>query len=212
MKTDLLIKAMAKDATIARNLVPGRTCAAVGISLLVLGAVFVLRLGFRPDLVTREAQLATTIKLTFTISLSMASLFLLLQEAVPGKRNSRSLLLLLLPLVILLLESAFEFWSYGLGGWQDRLIGSNGLQCLAFIPALASVPLVGLIAVLRAGAPIRPGLAGMLAGVAATGIASTFYALSCPDDSPLFVAFWYGIAIGVVAIVGMLAGRVFSRW
>jgi hypothetical protein len=65
---------------------------------------------------------------------------------------------------------------------------------------------------LRHGAPTKPGLAGAIAGLAASGIATTFYAANCTDDSPLFVIVWYPLAIGLVALIGFLGGLRFLKW
>jgi hypothetical protein len=65
---------------------------------------------------------------------------------------------------------------------------------------------------LRRGAATRPMLTGAVAGLIAGGIAATFYASHCVDDSPLFVATWYVIAIAFVALVGAIAGRWVLRW
>ena len=47
---------------------------------------------------------------------------------------------------------------------------------------------------------------------AAAGIAALFYASSCPDNSPLFVATWYPLATLICIGVGALAGRRFLAW
>ena len=60
---------------------------------------------------------------------------------------------------------------------------------------------------LRHGAATRPTAAGASAGLLSGGLAATVYAAHCPDDSPLFVATWYSIGIGLVAGAGALAGR-----
>ena len=65
---------------------------------------------------------------------------------------------------------------------------------------------------MRQGAPTRPALAGALAGLLAGGIAATFYAAHCTDDSPFFVATWYTLAIAVLAGIGALAGGRVLRW
>ncbi|MGE0341338.1 MAG: NrsF family protein, partial [Xanthobacteraceae bacterium] len=65
---------------------------------------------------------------------------------------------------------------------------------------------------LRYGAPTQPTLAGAIAGLAAGGIAATFYALNCNNDSPLFVATWYPIAIGIVVLAGATIGSRLLRW
>jgi hypothetical protein len=51
-----------------------------------------------------------------------------------------------------------------------------------------------------------------VAGLVAAGIAATFYAAHCPDDSPFFVATWYTLATGIVVLIGTLAGRRWLRW
>jgi hypothetical protein len=66
--------------------------------------------------------------------------------------------------------------------------------------------------VLRHGAPSNPGWTGATAGLAASGIAATLYASNCNDDSPLFVATWYPIAILAVSAAGYLIGRRVLKW
>jgi hypothetical protein len=72
-------------------------------------------------------------------------------------------------------------------------------------------PLLCFFAALRTGAPKAPGFAGAVAGVAASGISATFYTANCTDDSPLFVATWYPLAILLVSAIGCFGGRL-VRW
>jgi hypothetical protein len=95
---------------------------------------------------------------------------------------------------------------------MPRLIGDNARACLTLIPLLAIGPLFCLLAALRHGAPSSPGLAGAVAGLAATGIAATFYAAYCTDDSPLFVMIWYSIATLIITTLGCVLGRKLLRW
>jgi hypothetical protein len=92
------------------------------------------------------------------------------------------------------------------------MVGVNARLCLTLIPLLAIGPLACLLAALRQGAPSSPGLAGAIAGLAASGIAATFYAAHCTDDSPLFVMTWYLIAALIVTSAGYLIGRRLLRW
>ena len=95
---------------------------------------------------------------------------------------------------------------------RDQWIGSNSMVCMTFIPLIGIGPLVAFLFALRHGAPTRPSLAGAVAGLAAGGLAATFYAAHCTDDSPLFVATWYPLAIAMLAAAGAGAGRIFVRW
>lgn len=69
-----------------------------------------------------------------------------------------------------------------------------------------------MLAALRDGAPSRPRLAAALAGLLAGGIGATFYATHCIDDSPLFVAVWYGAGIAIMAALGSVLGGRLLRW
>ena len=96
--------------------------------------------------------------------------------------------------------------------WTPRLVGVNGLTCLLSIPFFAAPLLIAAIIALRHGAPTSPGLTGVVAGLFSGAVAAAIYAAHCPDDSPLFVALWYSIAIAGVAAVGGIAGRLALRW
>ena len=93
-----------------------------------------------------------------------------------------------------------------------RWIGNNSLVCVTSIPLIGIGPLAAFLLALRHGAPTSPSVSGALAGIAAGGLAATFYAAHCADDSPLFVATWYTLAIAFLALAGAFAGRVVARW
>ncbi len=80
------------------------------------------------------------------------------------------------------------------------------MVCLTYIPLIGIGPLAVVLLALRHGAPTSPARAGTVAGLLAGGIAATFYAAQCTDDSPLFVATWYTIAAALVSAIGALAG------
>jgi hypothetical protein len=77
---------------------------------------------------------------------------------------------------------------------------------------LAAPILIAALAVLRGGAPLRPGLTGAVAGLFAGGLGAALYATHCTDDSPLFVATWYSLAIAIMVLVGFAAGHKVLRW
>jgi len=116
------------------------------------------------------------------------------------------------PFTLLLMALACELMVTPPSLWMSKLVGHNSLHCLSLIPLFAIGPLAALLYALRQGAPARPGLAGVLAGLAASGIAAIFYATNCTDDSPLFVATWYSLATAIVAGIGYVAGSRLLRW
>lgn len=96
--------------------------------------------------------------------------------------------------------------------WSAKLVGTNSVVCITYIPLMGIGPLSIFLLALRHGAPARPALAGAVAGLLAGGIAATYYAAQCTDDSPLFVATWYTIAIAGLALVGAGGAHRFARW
>jgi hypothetical protein len=95
---------------------------------------------------------------------------------------------------------------------MTRLVGSNSRVCMTSIPLLSLPLLAGALVGLRHGAPARPALAGAMAGLISAGLAATVYASHCTDDSPLFVATWYTIAVAAVTAVGALIGAKVLRF
>jgi hypothetical protein len=96
--------------------------------------------------------------------------------------------------------------------WRQNLVGRYSSACLFYIPLLSLAPLICFVWVLRRGAPDHAGMAGAAAGLAAGGLGAAIYAWHCPDDSPLFLATWYVLAIVGVTICGYLAGRRWLSW
>jgi hypothetical protein len=114
--------------------------------------------------------------------------------------------------ILLVAGVIFELFTVPADDWGVRLIGHNAKHCLSLIPLLSLAPAACLLFALRRGAPARPGFAGAIAGLVAGAFGASLYALTCPDDSALFVATWYTIAIAVVTAVSALVGRRMLRW
>ena len=211
MKTDDLIRALAADRTrpapVWHVLGAALSCAALFSAIL-----FVVRLGPRPDIAAVAADPRFLFKFVVTLLLAGTALLTVLRLARPdAERFYWSIALAAAP-ALLAFGVAVELVSLPPSTWGARLVGTNWSYCLTYIPLL-SLPLLaaGLIG-LRHAAPTRPALAGAVAGLLAGGLGATLYAAHCIDDSPLFVATWYTIAIAAMAIVGAVAGRRLLLW
>lgn len=210
MRTEDLIEALARDATcdrasVARSLAIG--CAAgAGVAIVLFLATLGLRADFRHAVLTPWY----VIKIVVLFSLVVAAVPVVEALARPGARVPAARLVL--PALLLGLAIFGDLGALGAPGSLTRLEGRNGFYCITLIPMLAAAPLVGTLFALRNGAPTSPGLAGLAAGLLGGAIGGLLYALYCPDDSPLFVATWYPIGIGFVAIAGGLIGRAALRW
>jgi hypothetical protein len=128
----------------------------------------------------------------------------------PG-RKAATALLAVAP-AVLAVGVLIELSIVPAASWSAKTIGSNAALCLTAIPLLAAAPFACLFYALRGSAPTRPRLAGALCGLAAAAIGATLYAAHCTDDSPLFVAVWYSIAMGIVTLIGSVIGARWLRW
>lgn len=212
MDTQDLIRAMAADT--GRRALPLRTAwrAALALAVVLAGTVFFLSLGPRPDALAALETLRFLFKFVVTLALA-GSAFLLLRRLVqPGAGSRAPLGWLLAGPALLLAGVGLELLAVPAADWNARLVGVNARTCLTFIPLIGAAPLVVFLAVLRHGAPTRAALAGAVAGLLAGGLAASFYAAHCPDDSPLFVATWYSLAIAGLAVAGAILAPRVARW
>ncbi|HMK89956.1 MAG TPA: NrsF family protein [Methylocystis sp.] len=212
MRTEDLIKALVVDLTVSKMRFQHILLGAITSGAIIATAVFLLRLGVRPDFGHALDSARFLFKFVFALSLIIAAAALLSRLAIPGVSAGFWAWGWLLAPALLVVAVAAELFVTPAESWQPRLVGSNARVCLTLIPLLSIAPLACIMLALRQGAPTRPGLAGAVAGLVASGIAATLYASHCTDDSPLFVATWYSLAIGLVALVGYVVGSRALRW
>lgn len=210
MKTEDLIARLATDP-VPHGAAP-RTLLALALvgALLVVAAAFFGLIGPRPDFAAALQTWRFDYKFLVTFSLATSATAVLLPLLYPESRAD--LRLLLIAPGLLGLSVLVELATQPASAWAMSAIGKNMLLCLTIVPALGIVPLVLMLWVIRAGASTRPGWAGFAAGMVSGGLAATFYAANCTDDSPLFVATWYPVAILALGVVGAAAGKVVARW
>jgi hypothetical protein len=171
-----------------------------------------LTIGPRPDIAAAAATWRFDLKFVVTLTLA-GTAFLLLRRAIyPGELEKAPLWTISAAPVLLLAAVAVELSLLPASRWGTTAVGANWWHCLTLVPAFGIVPLaIGLWGI-RQGASTRPMLSGFLTGLFAGGVAATFYAANCTDDSPLFVVVWYPIGILGLGIVGAFAGRTVLRW
>ncbi len=184
---------------------------AAGAAAVALAAiVFFGVLGARSDIAAAAETFRFLFKFVVTVALAASAFGLLKMLSRPDAEPHRTGLAV--APMLLAAGIVAELAVSPLGTWSARLVGTNSLVCLTFIPLIGIGPLALLLLALRHGAPSHPMLAGAMAGLAAGGIAATFYAAHCTDDSPLFVATWYTIAIAMLTLAGALAAPRIARW
>jgi hypothetical protein len=212
MKTDELIRAIAADGRRSPS-VAAVLLRYLPVAVALAALAMVATAGLRPDL--RDALLGSPwpgFKLLASLGLGVSGTGLALRLARPGAGAGawrRSLVALA---VVVAGAVIVELRLLSPGEWRAATLGTNAVHCLMLIPALALAPLAAALMALRRGAPDRPALAGAAAGLLASGFGATLYALHCPDDSPLFVATWYGLGIAAITACGAAAGSKLLRW
>ena len=185
---------------------------AMGVGVLIASFTFIIGVGFRADIAEAMHSWRFLLKfvLTGTLAVSMTGMLTNLGRpngAIEGWGWGAAA-----APVMLVCAIAIELVTEPEAKWLARLVGHNSRTCLTVIPLLSVGPLLCFFAALRTGAPRTPGFAGAVAGVAASGIGATFYAANCTDDSPLFVATWYPLAILLVSAIGCFGGKLLLRW
>jgi len=211
VKTDDFINLLAKDFDRPwsfRSMLAG----AVAGGIIIAAILFFAGIGFRPDISEAVRSNRFLFKFVVSVSLAVTAIWVALSVGRPGGSLAHRGLALAIAPSLLAGAAVVELLVLPESQWVPHLVGHNARFCLTLIPLLAIGPLACLLAALREGAPSNPGLAGAVAGLAASGIAATFYAANCTDDSALFVITWYPIATLMVTTAGYLIGRKLLRW
>jgi hypothetical protein len=210
MKTDELIQLLAADKR--REPFGTALAVALAIGLAACAALLVFDVQLRRDIMTALMMPRVAFKILLTLSVAVFAILLLERIGRPGAPVDLASRLLLLPLLAIVIAVGLELVFTPAASWGTRLIGRNAGWCLFYIPVFSAVPLAALLTAMRRSAPQSPTRAGAVAGLAAAGMASAFYAWHCPDDSPLFLATWYALACAGVTGLGAALGRRLLVW
>jgi hypothetical protein len=204
---DLLIKDLKPEWSFNRIVL-----LAMGMGILIAASAFLVGVGFRADLAEALHSWRVLLKFVLTGTLAVSTTGMLSDLGRPnGAPEGWSWAAAVAPLTLagaIAIELAMEPEA----NWLARLVGHHSRTCLTVTPLLSVGPLLCFLVAFRTGAPRPPGFAGAIAGAAASGIGATFYAANCTDDSPLFVATWYPLAILLVSATGYFGGRLLLRW
>ncbi|MTW17129.1 DUF1109 family protein [Rhodoplanes serenus] len=213
MKTDDLLRVLVADGGTIEPPVATRLWRLLPLGLAATALLFLTTLGPRPDIAAAVQTVRFVLKPIEMALPAVLAAALMLRLARPTDQRTARLSAGLAAVAALLVAGVLaELVVVPSSEWGRRLVGERAVACLVSIPVLAAPLLAASLAVLRRGAPRRPGLAGAAAGLFAATAGAAFYALHCPDDSPLFVATWYSLAIVAVTAIGALAGRWLLRW
>lgn len=210
MKTEDLITALSHDARRTGPSVHGRLAMAVAVGIAAAFAMLLAGLGIRPDLTAASRNMLFDLKMLLVVTLAVAAIALVRASARPEAALPK--MVLLVPGLLLLFGIGHEVATQLPAALPGRLFARNWAVCLVAIPLLGALPLAAILTAMTAAAPRNAALAGALSGFAAGAIAAVAYGLHCSDDSPLFVAAWYSIAIAMLTAAGAVIGRRVLAW
>ncbi len=212
MRTQDLIAALAAD-TPPRGPALGKGLAWAGLGGLVTAClVMQALLGIRSSFVASLVDPRFLFKFLVTGTLAAVMFRSVLALARPQTAAPGLPAVIWAPSALLACGVAAELFLLPSTLWMPRLVGSNALQCLTYVPLISLVPLALVLLALRRGAAASPAAAGLVAGLASGAMGAFFYAAHCPDDSPLFVAVWYTLGIGIMGLTGAVLGSRALRW
>ena len=212
MRTDALIRTLAADTTRPAPVSARLACGLLAGALLVAALALPL-LGIRPDPMATLTRAPVMLKQLPAAPPRRREL----RRGAPSRparrdaRRAGRLLLALAPLVLAVAVAA-ALAALPRAAWMPAMMGETSRFCLVWVTLMALPPLAGTLWALRAGASTRPALSGALAGLLAGGTGAALYAVHCTEDSPLFFAVWYGLAILVATGLGAVLGRRLLRW
>lgn len=212
MDTNELISVLAADTRPPAAPISSIWWTAAGIAISLAAVAFFAMLGPRSDIATAAETPRFLFKFVVTITLAASAFGCACALSRPGKNWRKAIPYLAPAPALLAIAFIVELFLLPSDTWSDKLVGRNSAVCLTYITLIGIGPLVIFLRALRHGAPTSPALAGAVAGLLAGGIAATFYAAQCTDDSPLFVATWYTIAIAGLAILGAVCASRIARW
>ncbi len=212
MKTEDLIGALALDAeTPTAPLGRGFVLAGV-VGAVLSAALFFATIGPRPDFAVAVTTPRFVLKFVECAALAAAAGHLALALLRPAGDPATGRRAVIAVVAALAFAVAIEAFVVPSAEWGARVVGTNWFHCLTLVPLLAMPAIAVLLAAARRGAPSEPTRAGAAVGLLAGAIGAFFYAANCTDDSPLFVAVWYTLAISATAAIGAAIGRRLLAW
>ena len=212
MNTEELIRALVADERRQAASISSVWWGAMALAIAFAATIFFAAFGSRLDIAIAAESPRVLFKFVVMMALAAGAFGLIRVLSRPGESWRNAVPYLAVAPALAITAVSAELFLVPSHMWSAKLFGANAMACLTFISLVGIGPLAVFLLALRHGAPERPALAGAVAGLLAGGIAGTFYAAHCTDDSPLFVATWYTIAVAGLALIGAAGAHRLARW
>jgi hypothetical protein len=209
---EALMDQLAADVAPVQPLDYRPTLLVLATVLLAAAAFMLASLGLRDDLLAGQPHPMFLLRSGTLALLGLVCVAAVLAQACPGVGRSNQgwkvaiAMAMLFPLsgAVMALDEA------------DRTMAianvASGWECLRMSLLAGMVCAVPMVLYLRRGAPVAPQRAGLLVGVASGSLGALAYNLHCPFDSMVYTGLWFGLAVGLAALLGRIAVPHLVRW
>lgn len=209
---DLIEQLSSRVPSVPRHAALRRLAVCAGGGAVAATALLVIAFGVRPDIASASATVPFWMKWAFTVTLSVAAFAVLRRVVRPEGRIGALWLGIAMPIGMVMMFGAFVLIRAPASQRTGLWLGETALRCPAAILLLATPVFAALLVALRRQAPTRLGVAGGAAGLLAGSVGASVYALTCPEQSPAFMATWYVAGILAATLIGVVVGRRLLRW
>lgn len=213
MKTDELITLLAGGAQpVEPDAERRRFAMALGWGAFGATLLMALLLGVREDLARAAWLPMFWVKLGYPALIAAGALLLAARLSRPGAKPGRVHWLVLAPVAVIWLLAAVMLVRAQPVERQTLLFGETWIVCPFYIGLLSVPVFAAAFWAMRGLAPTRLALAGAAAGLFAGALATTAYALHCPEMSPAFLGSWYLLGMLIPTTLGAVLGPRLLRW
>lgn len=210
--TDDLIAGLVDELKPVARLRQGRGMAIALGALLAGTAGMIAAYGVRADLLAGQPDAMLLLSSGLFLVLALASSWAVIDMARPAVGIHRegwgwtALMAAVLPLAAL--AAIVSAWMHG----QPSGLDSDGINCMRFGLGWSLLTFAVLVLWLRRGAPMRPGRAGLLTGVAAGSAGIFAVSLFCLHNDLVHIGVWHGLTIVIAGLAGRVAVPRLITW
>ena len=212
MKTDDLLVLLSMDTeTLEKPLALGQVITHLVIGLAVsLSIVFAY--GIRDDLNLTIFETIFKVKESFALSTAIFSIYCFYKILRPGVPLGRESLAIVLIFAILWIAGIKEYTQAVDTDKLTMVLGVSWKSCPWNILLISFPLMASLVALSKKFAPVNLRATGGYIGLASGALATSVYALHCPESSLVFVAIWYAMGVLLAALLGYLLAPRFLKW
>jgi hypothetical protein len=209
-----LIHDLAADAAPVRPLrpVPARVAGWLVLAVASL-AVVMMMMGVRRELGDAADRLDFTLEAALLLLTAVSAVIGALVVSIPGAADAKPYVRWIpvaFGVACVVLAAGEVGYAALIGAPIGRL--TFAWHCMFKTTSVATVPGVVLFLMLRRGASLRTGWAGLLAVLATAAIGVLGANIICPTDRPLHMLLWHVMPLMVFAAAGAGLGKWLLKW